>query len=142
MSWRAWTEPGYGYKLYQNNNLEKIKQFIVDNWDILEESRPIKEIVMECNDETEIEQLLDSPTSYTIAEIINELENTTIFSGYQSCGDTNQDEMLGIRPTYPWFMNGMDKLRTRTDYMKLLKKYGDILGVTEEADYFEAEYCG
>lgn len=133
MSMKSWTEEGYGYKLY-NNNLDKIKSFIVNSNRYSEKKKEI----MEAEDELDLEIVINNPVPWEVADIINDQENTQVFQGYQECGDTDQEAMLGIAPQYPW----ADFHMTKEKADELLKKYADILGIEEEAEYFEAEYFG
>lgn len=131
MSMCSWTESGYGYPLFNGNNLNKIKKFLENDF---------KEYNFEkCEDEDDLEDLLGESVSWCVANIINNKENVNIFTGYQACGDTDQEEMIGIRPMYPWEMKDIILIEKADE---LLNKYGEILGITEKPDYFDAYYFG
>jgi len=134
MSWHAWTEDGYGYPLFNENNLRKILQFIAENSDYQE--------LLDCETDYDAYDIMGQCCADTIAEIINEREQLSVVRGYTTCGDTNQDECLGIEPVYPWSMNENDKKLTKEKANQILVKYANILGITEPPEYFEANYCG
>lgn len=140
MSMRSWTEYGYGFALWNDNNFDKIKKFIVNHLDILNISNDLSKDILECDDdENELEDILEEPVSWAIATIINELEDTNVFTGYQSCGDTGQEEMIGIAPMYSW---NIERVWSKQTTDNVLNKYAMELGIKEEPDYFEAEYFG
>ena len=134
MSMRSWSEYGYGYRLYNGDNFNRILKF-VEGFDESDSTS------YEVADFDELEDELGEPVSWAIAKIINIKEGITAFAGYASCGDTDQEEMLGIAPAYSWTFNESDP-KTEEQAKNILKKYAAILGITEEPDYFEAEYFG
>ncbi len=134
MSRKSWTEEGYGFAL--NGNTAKIAEFLIANGDYDEDTQ---EEMRECEDFIELEEYIEDPIPWAIANIINKIEGAELVKGYRSCGDTNQEEMLGIEPLYPW---QMEKPLTKDEADALLKKYAGLLGITQEPDYFTAEYFG
>ena len=135
MSMKSWTEYGFGYPLFNDSNEGKIREFLAVN--IPELSKQI----LKADYIENVMDILDMDISCEIAEIINRLEGKNLFYGYPNCGDTDQEEMLGISPAYPWQLKPEDMI-TKEEATSLLKKYADILGITDEPDYFEAEYFG
>jgi hypothetical protein len=94
------------------------------------------------SDDVILWEYIGGPAAWSVGSIINQLEGTTVFRGYASCGDTDQEEMIGIEPTYPWLMNEKDRMLTKEKVTAILEKYAAILGVTQNPDDFEASYCG
>jgi hypothetical protein len=137
---QSWTEEGYGYQLFVAGNFDKVKQFIIDN-DTKKYTTEELEYINECDEEWELEELIDDPVPWRVADIINGLEeyDYALFKGYQSCGDTDQECMLGIAPRYPW---NADETITKEKADELLNKYAEILGINMEPEYFEARYFG
>lgn len=139
MSMRSWTEDGYGYQLINANNIDKIKQFIIDN-DTKEYTEEELEAIRESEDEWDMEDWIGDPVPWRVADIINKLEGYKfLIKGYQSCGDTDQDCMIGIEPLYPW---NMEEPITKEKADEILNKYAKILGIEMTPTYFEAEYFG
>ena len=148
MSMQSWTEYGYGFPLNSGDNIEAIKKFICENSSI--EGLPpeyqipedMKAGIMECDETYWIYVLLKVYTSSIVAAIINDKEGTTLFRGYGSCGDTDQEEMIGAEPLYPWMMNEKDMTLTEERVDEILVKYAGILGIDEEPYSFNAAYYG
>lgn len=134
MSWHSWTEDGYGYPLFNEHNLRSVLEFIADNTEYKE--------VLDCETDYDAYDIMGQCCADTIAEIINKRERLTIFRGYTTCGDTDQEEYLGVEPAYPWSMSENDKQLTKERANSILIKYANILGIKEAPDYFEASYCG
>lgn len=134
MSWQAWTEDGYGYPLFNENNLKKVLKFIAD-------STSYKELI-DCEDSYDAYDIMGQCCADTIAEIINERENLTLFRGYTTCGETDQEEHIGAEPVYPWRLSENDRLLTKEKVNQILTKYAEVLGIEEAPYYFEAYYCG
>ena len=140
MSMTSWSEYGLGFQLFTGDNTEKVMRFlknhgeIISDWDsVLEEMR---------DDYFDPMDVVGEPASWAIARIINKQEGTTVFKGYNSCGDTDQEEMIGVEPCYPWGMNKMDRSLTKEKAIDILNKYAFELGSTSQPDYFEAKYFG
>lgn len=133
MSMRSWTEDGYGYELYNGKNFDKVKEFIVQNSEFTYED------IEEAENDYEIEDIIDYPVPWKIADIINELEGFNLFKGYRDDGDTGQEPMIGIEPLYPWMYK---KPITREEIDEIFAKYAEMLGITDKPDYFEAHYFG
>lgn len=140
MSMKNWSEDGYGFALFNVNNWKNIVDFILKNTTTNYTDEQKKEMY-ECEDEYELEDMIDKPVAWSVADYINKAEGTTIFKGYQSCSDTDQETMIGIEPCYPWSMTTNDMI-TQDKANELLTKYAEILGITEAPNYFEAEYFG
>lgn len=140
MSWHQWTDQGYGFPLWNTDNTQNIKDFIIKHDDAMDDETKAE---FKClTDPYDIEEFIGEPVSYLIARIINKLEHVSFFVGYDACGDTDQDEMIGIAPAYPWEFSHAECAITCSMAHSMLKKYGKELGVTEGPDFFEAEYCG
>ena len=139
MSMKSWSEVGYGYELFNGKNMDNIKKFIIENGNYSEEQIGS---INEAEDEWDLQEVTDDPVSWVIASHINAKEGLICaFEGYDSCGDTDQEQMLGIAPSYSWKIRPEDML-TKEKADELLEKYAKILGITEKADYFTAEYYG
>ena len=143
MSMRHWSEDGFGFPLFNGKNTEAVYQFISDHDAKVPPMGEFREMIREEKwPDGLFEDILGESASWRLAEIINKLEGTTIFKGYSPCGDTDQEEMLGIEPCFPWTMNSEDLRMTEKRATGYLKKYAGILGVDSEPDYFEAHYFG
>lgn len=134
MSWRAWTEDGYGYPLFNETNFKTVMKFIAD-----EKNDPE---VLKCEDEFDFKDLWSACPAEIVAEIINEKEGYNVFYGYDSCGDTNQEEYIGVNTSYPWVFMRDNALLTKEKANEILEKYAEVLGINESPEYFEAYYCG
>ena len=148
MSSRSWTEEGYGMKLFDGDNSEAIKKFICDNtradhpneWLRITDEQ--KAQIMRWDDSDAVYAVLDNCPSGIIAEIINTMEGTSIFRGYAPDCDTDQEEMIGAEPVYPWYMNEKDKTLTEEQVKEILVKYAAMFGNHLEPEHFDAEYYG
>lgn len=144
MSMKTWTEEGFGMLLFTEHNEDKVCEFIKKyNPELLPTEDELKS-ALESGEEIGdiLQDSLGEPVSWHVANIINDLEGTTVFKGYASCGDTNQEEMIGIEPFYPWTGNEVDRALTKDTATAILNKYARILGIKEEPEYFVAEYFG
>lgn len=144
MSSMSWTEPGYGFSLYNGSNMDEVKEFLINNKEFSGDYADAflnvsDDDIRDASEEYELQELLGNPVSYIIVEIMNKKENCIMFKGYKSCADTDQPEMLGIEPLYPW-QQGQPRSREECD--ALLNKYAVQLGITEKPTYFSAEYWG
>lgn len=145
MSMKSWSEYGYGFPLFNGKNIEHVVQFIISNGEYQYSEDELKELleICEAHDEGSLWDFFDEPVSWLVAKIINEKEGMAIVRGYGSCGDTDQEEYLGVEPCYPWQMGkGYRKLKSENDAAALLTEYMEKLGVDGEPDYFEARYLG
>ena len=136
MSMRSWSEYGYGFALFNGNNLKNIIDFIIGNTKL---DIDVKNALLDSHDEQEINDTLGEPASQAISNIINDKEGILDVCGYDSCGDTDQVQMIGIAPSYPWLNQ---KRMSLDEANKLLCKYAGMLGITDKPDYFEASYFG
>ena len=143
MSWHAWTESGYGYPLFNGNNTETVKNYCINHSQEIAEQ--YKDLV-EANDEDAEITLEDicECTGYCnvaqmVAAVISDVNGLKAFTGYDSCGDTNQEAMIGFEPRYGWEEH--DTL-TREETDAFLTSLAKELGITVVQDYFVAEYCG
>ncbi len=139
MSMKSWTREGYGYQLFNENNLDDIKKFLIENGNYTEdEIQTLRTAV----DEFDLQEVTDDPVSWIIASHINAKEGLAcVFEGYNSCGDTDQEQMIGICPRFSWELEPENML-SRTMADEILEKYAKVLGITEKQDYFTAEYYG
>lgn len=137
MSMRSWSEQGYGYPLFNGKNFRRVVDFIIENDEknyTDEEAREMRD----CEDEFDLEEYIDDPVSWKVAEIINRLENTSVFQGYQPCGDTDVESHIGVGLIYPWSDERMSKEKANG----ILMKYAGVFGIEEAPDYFDLEYFG
>ena len=153
MSMKSWSEVGFGFPLWNKDNNEKIKNFILDNLELIydekndadETRKRFKEFSEEEDEDNYgIEYLmfdiLDEFASETIARIIEKKEGEKFFiRGFQPCGDTDTEEHLGVEPIYAW---SIKEPVTKEEVIEMLNKYANILGITEEPDFFDLEYFG
>ncbi len=139
MSMSSWSEQGFGVELFNRNNMDNIKSFLIAKGELNNDE--VDDII---DDNYLLEDVLGEPVSYVIARIINHELGTTLFSGFCSCGDTNTEEHIGISPWYPWGMKEEDLnfFTTKEDAIKVFKPYLNELGIKEEPDYFSLEYFG
>jgi len=145
MSMRSWSEYGFGFPLYNGDNYEQVVRFIIRNGGRDYTDDEVEDLMGLCKrrDEALLQDFFDNPVSFEVASIINDLEGTTFVRGYSPCGDTDQEEYIGIEPCYSWEMRGNDmKIKTVEDASVLLTKYASQLGVSDKPDYFEALYFG
>ena len=139
MSMKSWTENGYGYCI-EGADLHKTVNFIIQHTNYDEDA--VKEL-KEVNDFEEVRDITDEPVCNILADIINELEDFGNMAGFDCDGDTDQPMMLGIEPAMPWFFKKNAKsIISQEQADAILNKYAETLGITEEPDYFEAEYFG
>ena len=146
MSWDSWTEQGFGYPLFdKKDNTESIISFILehDKTGIYGTPEEIHAF-MEEDECVWWEEYFGCPISAVVASIINSLEGLSIIKGYAPCGNTDQEEMLGIEPVFPWSggLTRKDRMLTEEKATGILKKYAKLLGITSSPGYFYAEYAG
>ena len=158
MSMKSWSEYGYGFDLWETasdnsdvpGNFEKVKNFII--LDMKEQKKRSNPKFYDHYDEKiakvekaknpdEIEEVCDSLCHY-LAGAINIREGITVCSGFMACGDTDMPERIGICQLFPWEYDERSKSLTEEDAFKMMKKYADYFGVTEDPDFFEQEYYG
>ena len=135
MSWSAWTENGFGFPLLNDHNEKKIKEFLIKRLDPKDDR--IQEII-EAEDPWEYHEMFDQPLSWTIASMIREETGCKFVTGYDSCGDTDQEEYIGICQVYPW---DIETKMTEKEAVSMLSKYAEELGIDTCPEYFVAEYC-
>ncbi len=137
-----WTESGFGYPIINSNNKSEILEFISEHWKDYDASFDQDEFdaLIQRGELDEIEEYIDEPVSWLIADVINDTEGLTVFNGFSASEETG--EYLGIDPCYSWTMTEADKVLTKQRATELLKKYGEMLGVLDEPLYFEIEYIG
>lgn len=146
MSMKSWTEYGYGYKLFTGDNIGKIRDFLVGNVELLSVQSLTEEDIEDirsAEDDEELEEKLeeyfDDPIPYVVAGIIQAKEGASCgIKGFRADSDTDQEAMLGIEPSYPW----QTEYRSKEECDEVLKRYAELLGITEEPDFFDAEYYG
>ena len=143
MSWSNWSSQGFGFKLFNGQNDRHILEFIrshIDDKAYAEISDKDAEDLINC--EVEYFEIFNEYASEIVAGIINRLEGYTVFAGYPPCCDTDQEEMLGVWPDFPWRMEGRNKDLSVFQAASILRKYANMLGIKDEPDYFDAYYCG
>lgn len=143
MSMRHYTEDGYGIPFNSHHNKEKIIRFLYDHGQLPPGETP--DSLLEAMSEDpylSMWEFFSECPSDMVARVINKIEGTTIFRGYWECGDTDQEEMIGVEPCYPWTMNEKDRSLTKEDATAILIKYAEILGIEDAPEYFEAYYVG
>lgn len=139
MSMKHWTESGYGVPL--GNNINKILDFVLSNTNRSFSKEDLEEM-KKAKDINEIGDFFDNHPAEEVASIISKLENVEFFRGYESCGDTDQECMIGFEPVYPWSYLESDNVPSRAECDRIISKYSEILGITVNPDYFEAYYYG
>ena len=139
MSWRAWTEEGFGIQLLTGDNLDAIKAFVRKRID--QEDDRIDEID-ELEDEYDFYDMFDEPLAHLIAGFIRDETGYNSICGYDSCGDTNSPAYIGFCTGEPWSFEGKDKTLTKYKAIEVLNKYAKELEIDMVPDYFTAEYCG
>ena len=82
MSMRSWTENGYGYHLFGDDNMPKIKEFIIKNQKLMGIILDWDEDIQEAEDQYDLEEILGKPVAWWIAEAINKLENEIVIKGF------------------------------------------------------------
>ncbi len=127
---------GYGLSIF-NGGLNDVVDFIVKIGNYSEDK--IKEI-KKATDEYELTEIIGRPASSVIAEYINAKEGVSLFYGFDSCYDTGQTQMLGIKPMYPWEIKP-ENLISKEKVGKIFKKYAAILNIEEDPKMFSAQYC-
>lgn len=135
MSWKAWTESGYGYPLFNDSNFRTVINFIAQH-------QKNDSGVINAVDAYDAYEYLDQSCAEEVADIINRLECYNVFRGYCSDGDTNQEEYIGVEPMYSWNMGVRDISLTKEKANEILVKYANLLGIEETPEYFDAYYCG
>lgn len=149
MSMKSWTENGFGMNLFTDNNENQVFAFIANNLELLEGVNVTPELrndLAACADYDKYVDLMAN-TNYefpcdAVAKIINTKEGTTIFRGYWPDSDTDQEEMIGAEPMYPWQMNEKDASLSLEETENILNKYTAEFGQNEDPSDFSAEYCG
>ena len=139
MSWRSWTDYGYGIPLQNDRNFETIKEFIIKR--LSQEDDRIPEL-KDAEDEYDIYDLFDQPLAHLIASMIRQETGYNTFKGFDSCGDTDQVAYIGFGECLPWEIGEKDKELTRYIAWDLLSKYSKELGINELPGDFIAYYCG
>ena len=148
MSMRSWTDEGFGMLLFTGHNEDKVLGFLKQhNPELFHNEEELKMLLEDGKTSSYTSYTMwdffGEPASWLVANTINKLEGTTIFRGYAPCSDTDQEEMIGIEPGFPWTMNRVDlSLSTRLKATEMLRKYAEILGIDEEPEYFIADYFG
>lgn len=144
MSMHFWSESGFGYVLFNETNIDNVLDFVAKYFtDFIDEDDQNRfNEVIKAGNLREIEDFLGEPISWMIADTINEIENLTVIKGFRDNGELDGPEHIGVDPCYPWTLNANDKALTQDRAIEILKKYGEILGISEEPDYFEIEYIG
>lgn len=141
MSMKSWSEYGFGYETDNGKNLPQIKTFLIDNLPVKENPEQIRQI-QQAEDTDELEMIVNNPVPHLLASIINKKEGISLMCGFLPCSDTDAPARLGIIPAYPWDLTESDRKLTQNDAEVLLKKYAELLGITETPDFFEQEYYG
>lgn len=151
MSMSSWTENGYGYELFNGNNFGKVKEFILQEFKSQRDNAKQEDqfsynekidLLEAATEEIELEEICKEAVSHFIAGCINSRENISMCSGFCACGETDEYERIGLTPTYPWYYDNEDKNMTEEKAKEIMKKYAEILGITEEPEYFSQEYYG
>lgn len=140
MSWKAWSDLGYGFDLCNGDNLLQIAKFLSDHcgceecYDELSECQSVEEMNG---------TVLNMPAEYMIASYINETEGLTVVAGYTQ-DDYDNPGKIGVYPSLPWNMNEKDKALTKESVNEIFAKYKAELGLDMERENgsFEMEYSG
>ena len=138
MSMKSWSENGFGYPVY-DNNFYKMKEFLLANITNEELLKGLQNAKSNSDIESAL-QFHDTSASEIIADTINKNEGVDVFSFYKK-DENDEPEAVGIVPVYPWTITSAE-MKTQDEYVAILNKYAEILGITEKPDYFEREYYG
>ena len=100
---------------------------------------------MACEDDFDLSEYIadntgDRCTAEFIASYLRESLDINSLYGFAADGDTDQEEMIGFKPTYSWSTDA-DRL-SKDEALKILKDLADKLGINATPDYFTAEYWG
>ncbi len=133
----SWSAKGYGYALESDKrtlyNFLK-KRNMLDKIDFDEEAL---ESEFFC---PEYDFGFDHSLAWEIADQINEETGLSLFRGFESIDDTPMH--IGWEPCYSWLLTEKERALTQEDITKILKRYGEELGISAEPDFFEIEYYG
>ena len=138
MSYTSYTKYGFGFdQLYNKNNFHQIRNFVTDS---LKENNhlALAEKIEKVINPKDIEEILNEDASWYIASEINKRENITLCEGFQA--SSVNPEAIGIVPLFPWQLREKDSEISFEKATEILKKYGKILGIKEEPDYFVQQY--
>ena len=144
MSMKAWTEEGFGVPLYNETNFGAIKDFIVSHNfpEANNRDAKVRASIIDAEDDFELEDVLGEPVAWVVAGIIRDETGYDSFSGYNACGDTDQEAYIGFKPVWPWDLTDSEHKLTKDVAMAVLERYSEELEIDEPPDYFEAEYFG
>ena len=149
MSWRTWTNSGYGFytqDITANNLYKFIKNHPINDKIITEIIEDIEELLkksdFDINDLDIDEDFRDKTESYSTAEIIGRIirKETGINMDYSGCDDYENEALL-YSPLYPWEMKENDYNLTQDDIEETLNPYAKELGV-EGCQYIDLTYSG
>ena len=144
MSMICWSEEGYGFELFNGSNCKTIIEFIIqanhENFtqDEVEELRELAKT----DDIQGLDDFLDAPVSWVVADAINEIEQFSLIKGYQSSEKDDTGQYIGIDPRYPWSLSDAERKLTKSDCDDLLDKYAKMLGISCAPDFFILHYSG
>lgn len=133
MGMRNWSEQGYGYTLFNDNNFQCIIDFWVSHGDY------DREELSKCETEYDLDEVCSDQASHAVASIIQSETNIPYIFGFDRSEYSKQH--IGIGPVYPWNVEAGD-LISQKHVHTILKEYAHELGITENPDYFECEYFG
>ncbi|MBQ7673230.1 MAG: hypothetical protein IJT36_01700 [Alphaproteobacteria bacterium] len=138
MSMEYWSEEGYGFPLFNEDNFDKVVDFIV-KYENYNETKTTD--IKECKKDWELNEVIGEPVSCVVANIINRIEEVSLLAGYDCCGETKQEQMIGVVKFFPWQIN-KNQLINLQETNEILNKYAKVLGIKKEPDYFTAKYFG
>lgn len=142
MSMQGWSESGYGYALFNGKNDKKVVDFIAKSQGYDDEERDRLSNMDDREAVEEIEEMTGDFCEESVAKFINEQEGISCMCWYMSCAETETEPHIGICTSYPWKFNEKDRELTAEKADEILKKYGEMLGIDEDPEYFDLEYFG
>lgn len=131
----------YGMPLFNEHNFEKVITFVADRTAKMG-GGVIYEALNNAANEFEIEEICNGRSAAEcVAELINFAEDCDDFSGFvvYDGGDQDDDEFDFDTDQYigfgQWFAfdNADAKFRTEEQFVEVLKKYSQLLGIDEDA---------
>lgn len=130
----------YGMPLFNGHNFEKVRTFVADGT-AETGGGVLYEDLNNAANEFEIEEIFGGRSvAECVAELINLAEDCSDFTGFvvcdEECDDDKEnfdtDQFIGFGQWFA-FDNADAKFRTEEEFIEVLKKYSQLLGIDEEA---------
>lgn len=152
MSYQTWSERGYGFEIFNGDNLDAIKTFLIENcqkyitsydsnFNRVSFNEKIKQEILNAEDEYDLADITgEAGFSFVIAQYLNDKYETNIFSGYAPSDIAETADYIGVMPLYPWQIKGSV---TKEQAEEILDTLATELGIEgKEIDDFDIEYGG